>query len=76
VCTERCFGDVVGVHPHLVVTRVQIHLGEEVGAVELVEELVDHWYRELVLRCLGIESAVVDAESPSLVLFPHQQHWG
>lgn len=36
--------------------------------VELVKKLIHHMYGKLVLGCLGIESSVVDAETPRFVL--------
>jgi hypothetical protein len=50
--------DVARVHPHLVVARPEVQLREEAGAMELVQELIDHWNRELVLRRLGVEGTV------------------
>jgi hypothetical protein len=41
--------DVARVHPHLVIARPEVQLREEAGAMELVQELVDHRNRELVL---------------------------
>ena len=41
VSAERRLGDVIGVHPHLVVARAQIELGEEASPVKLVEKLID-----------------------------------
>jgi hypothetical protein len=43
--------------------------------MELVEELVHHRDRKLVLGCLGVEGAVVDAETPRRVRLADQQHW-
>ena len=71
---ERHFGDVVGVHPHLVVARTQIELGEEASPKELVQELEYHRDGELVLGRLGVEGAVVDAETPSVVRLSDMEH--
>jgi hypothetical protein len=40
----------------------QVKLGEELGAMELVQKLINNQDRKLVLRRLIIEGAVVDAE--------------
>jgi hypothetical protein len=42
--------------------------------MELVEELVDHRDRELVLGRLVVEGAVVDAEAPRVDGFLDKQH--
>jgi hypothetical protein len=44
--------------------------------VSLVEELIHHWYRELILGGLRVEGTVVDAESPELVDLAHQEDRG
>lgn len=59
----------VGVNAHLVVARAQIQLGEETGAVELVEELLDHRNWELILDGALVEGAVVHAEKSRAVVF-------
>ena len=74
VSPERHLGDVVRVHPHLVVARTQIELGEEASPKELVEELEYHRYGELVLGCLGVEGMVVDAETLSVVWLADRKH--
>jgi len=73
VGAERRLLDVRRVHAHLVVPRAEVELGEVLGPVELVEELVDHRDRELVLGRTVVERAVVDAEAPRLVRLPYQQ---
>ena len=72
VSAERCLGDVVGVHPHLMVARAQIELGEEASPVKLVEKLIDDWNQEFVLGRLGVEGPVVDAKSLGVVRLAHQ----
>jgi hypothetical protein len=61
---ECHYVDVVEVHPHLVVPRAQVELGEEASPVKLVEQLVDHRDGVLVLPCPGVQSAIFDAETP------------
>ena len=62
------------VHAHLVIAGMQVQLGEEHGAMQLIEELVDQRDQELVLGGLVIERAVVDAEAPGAVCLLDQQH--
>jgi hypothetical protein len=64
VGAERRFVDVLGSHPHLVVPRPQVELGEEVRPIELIQELVDDGDGERVLDGEGVQGAVVDAETP------------
>jgi len=72
---ERRLGDVVGVHEDLVVAAAQVKFGEEARTTELVEELVDDRDWKLVLDGLGVEGAVVDAETSRDVLLANEQHW-
>jgi hypothetical protein len=51
-------------HAHLVISRPEIKLGEELGAVELVEEFLHHRIRKRVLDGEGVQGSVVDAEAP------------
>ena len=64
VCAKGSLFDVHWVHPHLVVTRAEVELGEEPRPVELVEELVNHQDRKLALRNAVVERPVVGAEAP------------
>jgi hypothetical protein len=64
VCTERCLVNILRPHVHLVVPRAQVELSEVLGAMELIQELVDDGNRECVLNRHRVEGAVVDAESP------------
>uniref|UniRef100_A0A0A9BSS0 Uncharacterized protein n=1 Tax=Arundo donax TaxID=35708 RepID=A0A0A9BSS0_ARUDO len=61
---ERRFVDVLRPHADLVVPRPQIQLGEEFGAVELVQQLIHHRDREGVLDRHRVQGPVVDAEAP------------
>ena len=63
--------DVRRVHPHLVVPGAEVKLGEVLRPMELVEELINHRDRELVLRGLGVEGVVVDAETLGSIRLPH-----
>ena len=61
VCAERRLVEVSRIHADLMIPRAQVKLGEEPGAVEFVQELVDHWYGKSVLDGDGVEFPVVDA---------------
>ena len=74
VGAENRLLDICRVHAHLMVPRAEVELGEEFGPVQLVEELVDHRDRELVLGRLVVESAVVDVETPRPVRLLDKQH--
>jgi len=64
VGAERRFVDILRPHPHLVIPRPKVELGEEARAMELVQELVDDGDGERVLDGEGVQGAVVDAETP------------
>jgi hypothetical protein len=42
--------------------------------VQLIQELIHDWDRELVLGCLGVESAVVDAETLGAIRLAHEEY--
>ena len=71
---ERRLGDVVDAHPHLMIARAQIELGEEANPMELVEKLVHDGYGKLVLGSLGVEGAVVDAETLGLIRLANKEY--
>jgi hypothetical protein len=74
MCSKRRLEDVGRVHPDLVVARTQVQLGEEAGLVQLIEELVHHRNRELVLGGDGVEGTVIDAEPLGVVRLVDQEH--
>jgi hypothetical protein len=39
---ERSLGDVLRVHPHLMIPAVEVNLGEEADTFDLVEKLVNN----------------------------------
>jgi hypothetical protein len=45
--------------------------------VELIQQLINYWDWELVLRCLVVQSSVVDAEAPGAIRQQDRsQKWG
>ena len=72
VSTECGLGDVIGVHAHLMVPAVEINLGEEAGALQLI----DHWNRKFILDGAVFESLIVYAETPTTILFVHLRSTG
>jgi len=74
VCSERRLVHIIGVDTHLMISGAKVQLCEIAGTMELVKQLLDHRYRELVLDGDGIECPVVDAKPPGVVLFLDQQN--
>jgi hypothetical protein len=64
---ERHFVYVLRAHAYLVVPGSEVQLGEELGTMELVEELVNHRDRESILDGEHVQRPVVDAEVPRTV---------
>ena len=58
---EGGLGDVVGVYADLVVAMAQVDLGEDCGAMEAIEELVDTGEGVAVLDRDVVETTVIDA---------------
>jgi hypothetical protein len=73
---ECCLVDVGRPHADLVVSGSEVELGEEAGAMELVQQLVDDRDGEHILDGYGVQRAVVDAEPPRAVRFLDQEHRG
>lgn len=61
-------GDVIRMHAHLMVPAAQVDLGEELGTLQFVQELINHWYWKFVLHDGVVEGTVVDAETPTIVV--------
>jgi hypothetical protein len=57
------------------ITRAKIKLGEELGAVELVQQLVDDRNWKGVLDGDGVEGAIVDAEPSRSIMLPDEEDW-
>uniref|UniRef100_A0A0A8YS60 Uncharacterized protein n=1 Tax=Arundo donax TaxID=35708 RepID=A0A0A8YS60_ARUDO len=51
-------------HPHLVIAGAEVELGEELGAVEFVEEFIHNWNGELVVDRARVQGPIVDAKAP------------
>jgi hypothetical protein len=56
-----------------VVAGAKIKLGEVLGVMQLVQQLIDDWNGKLVFDCFVVEGTLVDAESPGVVRFLHEQ---
>jgi len=56
VRAERCLLDVIRVHPDLMVAAMKVDLGEVPCTLELVQELIDDWDRELILHRLSFRA--------------------
>jgi hypothetical protein len=71
LCLFKAIADVVEesctffqAHAYLVVPGSEVPLGEELGTMELIEELVDHRDQESILYGERVQRPVVDTEAP------------
>jgi hypothetical protein len=64
---EHRLVDVLPLHTDLMVAGSEVELGEEPGAMEFIQELIDNRDGESVLDGDGVQRAVVDAEPPRAV---------
>jgi hypothetical protein len=64
---EHSLVDLLQLHTDLMVAGSEIELGEESGAMEFIQELIDDRDGESVLDGDGVQRAVVDAEPPRVV---------
>jgi hypothetical protein len=46
------------------VATTEVELGEEQGALELVQELFHHWNREFVPNGLHVEGVIINTKAP------------
>jgi hypothetical protein len=46
----------------------EVQFGEETGAIQLIQQLIDDRYRKLVLDGDKVESMVVDTKMPSTIM--------
>jgi hypothetical protein len=70
VRAERGLGNVLLMHPHMVVPQTEVQFGEG-GATELIKQLLHHGDGELVLNHRHIECPIVHAEAPGPVTLLH-----
>jgi hypothetical protein len=57
---ERCFSNIKGVHPYLMVARPKVDLGEYGGALELIQQIFDDRNGKLVLDSQIVELRVIN----------------
>jgi hypothetical protein len=74
VRSEHSFLHVGQLHEHLVVLAAEVKLGEEMGAMELVEEFIHHGNGKHVADHLAIESTIVHTETPQPILHLDKQY--
>lgn len=74
VSAERCLLHICVLHQDLVIATTQIQLGEESGAAELIQQLVNHRNRKFITNRLQVQGPVVDAETPRAILFLHEEY--
>lgn len=72
--SESSLLDVARVHVDLVISRAQIKLGEEAGALEFIQKFLYHRDGKLILNRLFVEGTVVHIKSPRTILFLHLKH--
>jgi hypothetical protein len=73
---ERRLVDVLLLHTDLMLAGPEIELGEEPGAMEFIQELVDDWDGESVLDGDGVQRAIVDAELSRAIRFLDEEDRG
>jgi hypothetical protein len=64
VIPEQCLHHIVWAHQHLLVARLQVKLGEELHALEFIEQFLHDGYLKFILHRLLVQRPVVDAEPP------------
>jgi hypothetical protein len=75
MCVKSCLVLLTRRQPDLMVTSMEIQLGEPRGSGEFIQEFVDH--RKWVLRLdrEHVKVAVINTQSPSEIMFAHHNDW-
>jgi hypothetical protein len=63
-------------HPHLVVPRTQIKFGKELCTPKFIQKLFNNRNWELIFDYLLVESTIIYAESPGIIVLLYKQHRG
>jgi hypothetical protein len=74
VCTKCRFLHIVRMNAYLMVTRPEIKLRKESGAMEFIKQFLRHGYWEAVFHSAAVEGPVIDAESLGAVRLPDEQY--
>jgi hypothetical protein len=61
VCAERCFRNVLRLHPDLVISGTKVELGENGCTMELVQQLINDLNRKFVFNNIVVKSPVIHA---------------
>jgi hypothetical protein len=65
---ERCFDLIFFLESNLVITRVAVEEGEQYAASRRVDDLVNAWEREGILRVVFVEISVIHTHPPFIKL--------
>lgn len=74
MCVKRRLLDIRLMHVYLMIAGTKIQFRKEMGTFQFIQELIHDRNRELVFDRQFIESAVVDAESPSAIMLLDQEY--
>ena len=70
---ERCLGSIRWVDPDLVVTRLEVKLGEELSFSETMQKVIDSGKWVSILDRQRIQLPVINTEPPRPILLRHHQ---
>ena len=71
--SEGCLPLVAHSNVNIIVASMEVKLGVDCCAAQLVEEIGDEWDRVLILLCDLVEVAEVDTESQGTILLLHKE---
>src|SRR5699024_263842 len=75
VRNESCFFDAVWIHLHVPVAPRYVKLGEELGPVETIDDVVYPWDGHLVRDSDRVQASKIDDEPNGAITFWNTHHW-
>ena len=73
--SEGCLRDIFWGYTNLMIARPQIDLGENLGALEMVHQVIDEGEEVPISDRDLVRCAIVDAEPLGSILFLDKQDW-
>jgi hypothetical protein len=74
--SEGSFLHIIWMNVDLIISPMKINLGEYLGMVESVQEVINQGNGELILDGDLVECSIVNAHAQASILFLHEDDWG
>ena len=74
MCSERRLGNIIGVHPDLVIAAAQVQLSKKHRALEFIQQFLDDGDGKHLPHCFAVEGAIVYTKPPGAVTLANEKH--